>query len=287
MSSVLRFIRKFPLLTYFVLTFAISWGCILIVVGPGNLPIQDDQAETVMPLLYAGPLAGPSIAGMLLIGIVHGRAGYRDLLSRLLTWRVGARWYAVAILTAPILASVALLVVLAVFPDSAPGIFTSEDKLSLLLFAVVAGLVTGILEELGWTGFAVPMLRQRYSLLATGIIVGVIWGAWHFIVFWEVNSFSGALPLALLLVRLIVWTPAYRVLMVWVHDRTKSLPVVMLMHASLTASVPMILMPLAISGVLLLTWYLAMAGALWVAVAAVAVANRGQLSQRPLRRPLA
>jgi uncharacterized protein len=268
MSSILSFIRKFPLLTYFVLTFAISWGCILIFVSPGNLPITDDQAETVMPLLYVALLAGPSIAGMLLIGIVHGRAGHRDLLSRLLTWRVGARWYAVAILTAPILASVALLVVLAVFPDSVPGIFASEDKLSLLLFAVVAALVTGVLEELGWTGFAVPTLRQRYSILTTGIVVGVLWGAWHFIVFWEVNSFSGALPLALLLVRLFLWTPAYRVLMVWVHDRTKSLPVVMLMHASLLISYTSLLMPQA-TGTAMMIFILVWSALLWSFVVVV------------------
>jgi len=33
------------------------------------------------------------------------------------------------------------------------------------------------LEELGWTGFAVPtLLRQRYGALATGLLVGVPWG---------------------------------------------------------------------------------------------------------------
>jgi uncharacterized protein len=262
MSSILSFIRKFPLLTYFVLTFAISWGCILIVVGSDNLPIRDELGESLMPLLFPALLTGPCIAGLLLIGIVHSRAGCRDLLSRLLRWRVGAQWYAVAILTAPILASIALLVVLAVFPDSIPGIFTSEDKLSLLLFAVVAGLVTGILEELGWTGFAVPMLRQHYSILATGMIVGVMWGAWHFILFWEVNSFSGALPLVLLLVRLFVWPPAYRVLMIWVYDRTKSLPVAMIMHASLVIFYTFLLMPLA-TGTAMMIYILVWSALLW------------------------
>jgi ABC-type transport system involved in multi-copper enzyme maturation permease subunit len=61
----------------------------------------------------------------------------------------------------------------------------------------------------------------------------------------------------------------------------------MLMHASLTAST-FILGPLAISGIALLTYGLALAAALWVVVAAVAVANRVQLSQQPLRsRPAA
>ena len=79
-------------------------------------------------------------------------------------------------------------------------------------------------------------------------------------------------------VMLFSFLPPYRVLMVWVYDRTGSLLVAMLMHASLTTSVR-IFDPLAISGVALLTYNLVLAAALWVVVAAVAVANRGQLER--------
>ncbi len=120
-------------------------------------------------------------------------------------------------------------------------------------------------------------------MLSTGLLVGVLWGAWHFIMFWEPGSFSGAFPLALLLVKLFSWLPAYRVLMVWVYDRTGSLLVAMLMHASLTAN-QLILMPLPASGMSLLTSILAWAAALWIVVAVIAVANGGQLSRQLLSR---
>lgn len=58
-----------------------------------------------------------------------------------------------------------------------PGVFTTDDKASLLLFGIVAGLAVGIFEELGWTGFAIPRLRLRYSVFGTGLTVGVLWGA--------------------------------------------------------------------------------------------------------------
>ena len=64
--------------------------------------------------------------------------------------------------------------------------------------------------------------------------------------------------------------------MVRVYDHTESLLVAMLMHASLTGSVLFIFMPLTISEVPLLTWYLILAAVLWVFVAAVAIANRGK-----------
>jgi hypothetical protein len=54
-----------------------------------------------LPIAILLMLVGPSAAGLLLTGIVYGRAGFRDLLSRLLKWRVSLRWYAIALLTAP------------------------------------------------------------------------------------------------------------------------------------------------------------------------------------------
>jgi hypothetical protein len=74
--------------------------------------------------------------------------------------------------------------------------------------------------------------------------------------------------------------------MVWVYDRTGSLLVAMLMHGSLTAT-QLILMPLPAPGMSLLTSILAWAAALWIVVAAVALANSGQLSRRPLQRRMA
>jgi membrane protease YdiL (CAAX protease family) len=261
-------IKRHPVLTYFVLPFAISWGCILMVVGPGGLPTTAEQLETVGPLVYMALLTGPSVAGLLLTGLIDGRAGFRKLLSELLR-RVGAGWVVVALLATPLLATAVLLALSLFSPEFLPVIFTADDEATLLLSGITVGLMVGIFEEIGWTGFAIPRLRRRYGTLTTGLIVGVLWGAWHFIVFWQSDSFSGALPLVLLLGQLFSWLPAYRVLLVWLYDRTGSLPVVMLMHASLVVTTAGSLVPLTLAGMALLTWILAWAAALWVVVAVV------------------
>jgi membrane protease YdiL (CAAX protease family) len=272
MTAIKSFIEKHPLLTYFVLTFAITWGCMAIVIGPGGFPMTTEQFESLGPLVYLAMLVGPSAAGLLLTGLVEGRAGFRELLSRLLRWRVNARWYAVALLTAPLLATAVLLALSLLSPEFLPALFTSNDWPVLLLSGIVAGLVVGFFEELGWTGFAVPRMRPRYGVLTTGIIVGLLWGAWHFLPFWESDSFSAALPLALLLARLFSWLPPYRVLMVWVYDHTESLLVVILMHAGLVFST-LTLPSMELSGMALLTWLLVWAAVLWAVAAAVAVAD--------------
>ncbi len=264
MTTIKAFIERHSLPIYFILTFAISWGGILFMVGPGGIPGSPVQTAKP-PYVYSVLLFGPSVAGILLTGLVRGRAGYRELLSRLFRWRVSARWYAIALLTAPLLTMAALLALSLASPTFLPGIFTSGNKASMLLVGIALGLTVGIFEEIGWTGFAIPKLKQRYGVLTTGLVVGFLWGAWHFIMFWESDSFSRALPLTLLLVRLFSWLPAYRVLMVWVYDRTGSLLLAILMHASLVVS-QLTLLPLAISGAFLLASILVWAAALWVVV---------------------
>jgi membrane protease YdiL (CAAX protease family) len=163
-------ITRYPVATYLGLAFAISWGGFVLVVGPGGFPGNGSQFDSLMPLVAVAMLAGPSVAGILLTALVSGRAGLRELLSRLLTWRVAGPWYAAALVPAPVLAAAVLMSLSLTSP-----IFDEEGRAALLLVAIAVGLTT-VLEEVGWTGFAVPRLRLRYGVFRTGIILGLVWG---------------------------------------------------------------------------------------------------------------
>jgi uncharacterized protein len=285
MATIKTFVKRHPVATYYAITFAISWGGMLLVIGgPGGIPGTPEQFARLMPLAVPVMLVGPTVAGLLVTGLTSGRAGFRALRAR---WRVGARWYALALLTTPLLATAILATLSLISANYLPAIVVTDDRVSLLLLGSAVGLVGGgVLEELGWTGCAIPQLRERRSVLATGLIVGALWGVWHFLVnFWSSGNSSGALSLDLLLPSLLFSVgilPAYRVLMAWAFDRTKSLPVAMLMHASLTACTLFILMPQA-TGPALVAYYLVMTGALWGLVGAVGVADGRHLARRTLR----
>ena len=295
MKTIRAFIKSHPVLSYYAMVFAISWGGILLVVGlgPGGIPAAKEQVGAIMPFMLLVLFAGPSVAGLVMTGLVYGRAGFRNLLTRMTRWRVGARWYAVALLTAPLLVTETLLALSLTSPEFLPSIFPSDEKATLFLFGIGWGLVGGgLLEELGWTGFAVPtLLRQRHGVLSTGLFVGVLWGLWHFLItYWASGTATGALSPAGFLPAVLFYVgslPAYRVLMVWVYDRTgESMLVAMLMHASFSASM-LIQQPLGLALVPGLAWNLVLAVALWVVVGAVALAQGGHLSRQPIRRRVA
>ncbi len=287
MSTIRALIGRHPVPTYYALVFAISWGGILMLVSSGGIPGTSEQVNRLFPFVLVAQFAGPSIAGILMTCLVSGRPGLRELRSRLLLWRVSPRWYAVALLTGPLLVATILFALSLASPVFLPGIVTTDDRGALLLFGLAWGLIGGgLLEELGWTGFAVPRLRQRRSALVTGVVVGLLWGAWHVLIaFWAGRALAGEQSLAVFVAGFLAFyvlaLPAYRVLMVWVYDRTASLLVAMLMHAFLSAST-LILQPQTSAGHL--TWNLVLAAALWIVVAVVAAANDGQLLRHPLPR---
>lgn len=290
MPAVTSFIQRHPVPTYFALTFTLSWaGVLLVVGGPAGIPGTADALSRLFPLALLAMLVGPTVSGLLLTRLVHGPRGLADLRSRLLRWRIGLYWYAIAMLTAPVLMMTTLFALSLASPAFLPGIVVADDKAARLAVGLAVGLAAGFFEELGWTGFAIPALRARRGLFATGAIVGMCWGAWHLLVnLWALETTAGALPrslhLAALAVGLVAGSlPAFRVLMVWVYERTGSLLVAMLMHLSLTASV-LVINPLAIAGAAMVAYDLTIAAVFWAAVAVVVRLERRTVAPLPFAR---
>lgn len=253
-------IRRHPVATYFGLVLLISYGSFALVVGPELLRGGAEQPTDAF-LLFPIIVAGVCLVGITLTGITGGRPALRDLFARVGRWRVGAQWYAVAVLTPFVL----ILAVLFLFrtlvsPAFAPKIFP---------LGIVFGLVPGFLEEFGWMGFAYPQMRMSRSTLSAGLLLGVVWGLWHAPV---VDYLGAAAPHG------VYWVPffltfiaivmAVRVLIIWMYSNTGSVLLAQLMHASLTVSLATF-DPLGVSSAQETLWYAVYALVLWIVVAVV------------------
>lgn len=162
----LRF-QRHRLSAFFVLAIAISW-CSWPLYAVGLLP----QFE----FLPIGPLA----AAVIVIGLAEGRAGFRAWGRRLIRWRVGWVWYAVALLLP---AMMALLTGFANMALGAPAPGLAEVTWSGLLAVFAVRLVNpldGPLgEEPGFRGYALPLLQARRTPLASAALLGVVVSLWH------------------------------------------------------------------------------------------------------------
>jgi uncharacterized protein len=160
---IMSLIRRHPIITFFVLTYAIGWGF---------LPIEAVR-------FMAG---APFIAALIVIPLTQGLSGLRALGSRMIRWRVRWYWY-VAAVGLP-LAVVGLVVGLNVALGASSPSMASYSSISTILLVFALRLVNpgdGALgEEPGWRGFALPGLQgSGYSPLVSTLILGVLVTGWH------------------------------------------------------------------------------------------------------------
>jgi membrane protease YdiL (CAAX protease family) len=275
--------RRHPVLAYYVLVFAISWGAVLALVGPSGF-VGTTAASPTFALAGVASLLGPVLAGPLMTALVDGAAGLGDLRARLLRWRVHARWYVVAVGTGPAVSLATLVLLSFASPAFVPAIVTADDPATVVWSGVGIGVIVAVCEELGWTGFAAPRLLRRHGVAATGVIMGLLWGAWHVPLFAGSASASGDVPPALFLAAMLfAWLVPYRVLMVWVYDRTRSLLVAMLMHVPIVVD-QYVLTPAAISGPAMFVSLVAYGAALWLVAAAVVRTDGARSEPEPHHR---
>ena len=91
-------------------------------------------------------------------------------------------------------------------------------------------------EELGWRGFAFPLLRDRTNALVSSLIIGALWGLWHLPLFLLPGTSQYLLvtqhpPGIPWFAGFVVQTAALSVLFGWLMTRTnESVPVAMVFH---------------------------------------------------------
>jgi uncharacterized protein len=242
-------IRRHSLIFYFGLTYAISWPLFLLsrLVG-GTL-------GTVFIVIGA---FGPPLAAAIAIRLSGD--SLNEWLRTIVRWRVSVRYYAYAL---------GLPVLIMAVMNAALAALGQEPELSLLAERIPGYLQTFLLtavifggqEEPGWRGFALPRLEQRHAPLVATLILGFAWGVWHIPLY-------GAAGFVVPLVLAFFYS--------WLYNRTQSVLLCILLHASFTPAQDHLLLSAdsPMVDVVLLGTYVVAAGVL-------IAATRGRLGLPP------
>ena len=214
--------KRYPLLVFFVLAFAFSWP-LLIIDGLGSQGVFNFRVPIPLLVLMG---YGPTIAALLVTGLVDGKSGVRALLRQLLVWRVGVKWALIAVLgmAGVFFLAYQLSIWLGFPPPPAPEIPMPLIIAVPVLF-IVSLLTNG--EEIGWRGFALPRLQERFSALTASVILGIVWAGFHLPLFWTIGSTQAEQPFLGFLLGII----ASSIIVTWLYNNS-SLLMVVLFHAS-------------------------------------------------------
>lgn len=227
-------IRRHPTRAFFIIAYAVSW-LLWIPILLFGLPVFDAARHAPSLYLLPGIAIGVTGTAFALTAITQGRDGVRRLVQRLTWWRVGLRWYGVAVLLLPLVAI--LIAVALVSPDALRSLAPS----ALLLYpaAYLSHFFFGpLFEESGWRGFALPRMQHRYGPLRGTFLLGLLWSAWHFFLYVPLWFGSGDLAGGLVsLATFTVYTTFMTVLFTWLFNNTRaSLLLSILLHGSVDGS---------------------------------------------------
>lgn len=249
---------------FFALAFAWSWAAWapLIWLAP------PDGVRTL--LLVVGTF-GPSAAASIILLTRHGAAETAKRMAELFRWAGPIRLWVVT-LVAPatvILVAVGLSTTLGV----PAGGWQDPGRLYMVVPVFLYVLVLGgpIGEELGWRGYALPLLQGERGPLRATAVLGVAWAVWHAPLFAIAGTVQRSVPPSAFAIQIL----ATAVIYTWLWNRSRSLPLVIGFHAAFNTSVGLLPVLPDTAGTSLPLW-IALGLAVLIA-AGLVVVTRGRL----------
>lgn len=172
------FIRKHPLVAYFILAYGVMWFFISpMVVDALELAVVPDVLSFVSYILSS--LLGPTVAAFWVTSVLEDKDGMLRLFRRMFQFRAGVQWY-VVIFIVPLTIWIGAYSIIYNGAPFANLVANPSLLLSVFLPGVLIGLVIpSIGEEPGWRGFALPRLQKQYGPITATLILGTLHGIWH------------------------------------------------------------------------------------------------------------
>lgn len=254
---------------FYLLTYTFAWGLsVLFLIFPTWMSLHFGRVTLWNPVIFAAVWT-PTIWAFMLAFALDGVAGLRDLLIRVLRWRLKLRWYLVSTVGVASLALAARFIHAYANHSPIPTLFDFASWPALTWYGLSMLVIDPgpIGEDPGWRGYALPRMLQRFNPAVASVLLGTAWAVWHLPAF----LFSGMPQATLSVGWFLLAIVSLTVLMSWVAINTRG------------AVIPAILMHWAFNRFADLDGLGAMYEAITFAatMGIVVAATRGRLGLRP------
>lgn len=230
-------------LTFLIITFLWTWIFWFIGLNYLSNGIDQESIDKFISVFFVG-VYGPSIGAILTTLIYDGFSGTLDLLKKIFLFK------------APLIIYVSLIFLPLIFVSIGIGLYHqfigSVGEFNLAAYTSIpivlwSGLYAGPLgEELGWRGYLLPNLQEKYSAHKSATIIAVIWFCWHIPLFWAPfgTLVSGGEITFLPVITYFVMILCISYIITWMVNRSNgSVFVAILFHLSLNAGLALIFFP--------------------------------------------
>jgi len=276
-SPLTRLVARHPVATFLIMAFTVSITIAFVRLRTNG---DIDQSPSYQYLVgFLEHLFSVALPAFLVVAAIHSKAGVRDLARRSLRWRVGARWYLIALLGLPIASVLCASMIYGVAPLNA-----LVDNWQLLFTLILPDLLIRIvflntIEEIGWLGFLQARLQDEYGPWKACLLVEIPFALWHLPGL--LGDTGGQLSLALVYLGILAIFQLFgRFVMMWLYNNTnRSVLLVGLFHATYNTTINTYageFIPVPAE-----PWFFIVSGIVAVAAVFITVITRGRLSYKP------
>jgi membrane protease YdiL (CAAX protease family) len=275
-SALRRLVARHPVVSFLIMAYTVSITLMFIrLQTDGN--IQSPSYEYLVGFLEH--LLSVAFPAFLVVAALQGKDGVRDLAKRSLRWRVGARWYLIALPVIPIASVLSASLIYGVTTLS-----TLVDRWQVLFTLILPSLVIRVvflntLEEIGWLGFLQARLQDEYGPWKACLLVEIPFALWHLPGL--LGDTGGQISLALMLGSVFaVFQLCGRFVNMWLYNsNNRSVLLAALFHANFNTTINVYadnLIPVPAE-----PWFFIVSSVLAAAAILIVIFTRGRLSYKP------
>jgi CAAX protease family protein len=276
-STLKRLVARHPVAAFLIMALTVSITIAFVRLRTNG---DIDQSPSYQYLVgFLEHLFSVALPAFLVVAAIQGKTGVRDLARRSLRWRVGARWYLIALFGLPIASLLCASVIYGVAPLNA-----LVDNWQLLFTLILPSLLIRIvflntIEEIGWLGFLQARLQDQYGPWKACLLVEIPFALWHLPGL--LGDTGGQLSLALIYGGVLaIFQLCGRFVNMWLYNNTnRSVLLAGMFHATYNTTINTYagqVIPVPAE-----PWFFIVSGVVAVVAVLIIIFTRGQLSYKP------